>query len=100
MVNVANANPISSGAFVMRHKIEAVVNCLRELEEGLSVHDSIMDAASAGMYEMSELCEAICYARDALARVGRISEVMECIGGEVTRLRWEICKLKKNRSMA
>ena len=79
----------------MRRKIELIGEYVKEVEERLSVHDSIMAAVSAVGCEMSDVCEAIGYARDALTRLRRISEAMESIGGEVTRLRWEISKAKR-----
>lgn len=82
----------------MRRKIELIGEYVKEVEQRLSAHDSIMDGASAGVYEMSLVCEAIDYARDALSRLYRISEAMESIGGEVTRLRWEICKATRCQS--
>ena len=84
----------------MRRKIELIGEYVREVEERLSAHDSIMAAVSAGGCEMSDVCEAIGYARDALLRLRRISEAMESIGGEVTRLRWEICKARRCQSPA
>jgi hypothetical protein len=84
----------------MRRRIEIIGDYIKDVEERLSAHDSIMDAASAGIYEMSAISESISYARDALARLSRISDAMESIGGEVTRLRWEICKMNRMQKMA
>ena len=89
-----------NGADEVRRRIELIGNYVKEVEERLSAHDSIIDAASAGVYEMSAISEAISYARDALFGLTRISEAMETIGGEVTRLRWEICKMNRRRKMA
>ena len=84
----------------LRQKIEIIGRSVRELECGLSAHDSIMAAAGGGIYELSEINEAIYYAKDALLRLGRISEAMEIIGGEVSRLRWEIDREKRQRTGA
>ncbi len=100
MLGSVDTPNLYSGALEMRQRIELIGNYVKEVEERLSAHDSIMDAASSGIYEMSAISEAIFYARDALARLGRISEAMESIGGEVTRLRWEICKMNARQKMA
>ena len=92
MVKTQDAPTLYTDTREMRRKIELIGEYVKEVEQRLSAHDSVMDGASAGVYEMSSVCEAIDYARDALSRLYRISEAMESIGGEVTRLRWEICK--------
>ena len=100
MFGAADVQGLYSSAFEMRRRIELIAEYTREVEERLSVHDSIMEAASCGLYEMSEISEAVCYAKDALLRLGRISETIESMGGEVTRLRWEIGKMKMRQKMA
>lgn len=78
----------------MRRTIELIGRYVKEVEDRLSVHDSIMDAASAGLYEMSGINEAIYFTRDTLTRLKRINEVMEGIGGEVSMLKWEIGRMR------
>jgi hypothetical protein len=94
-MQIDGAGRLYSGIPEMRRRIEIIVGYVREVESRLSVHDSIMEAASDGMATLSEINEAIYYAKDALMRLCRINEAMESIGGEVTRLKWEICKQKK-----
>ena len=100
MICALDAQGVSAGTFEMLRRIELIAEYVREIEEQLSVHDSIIEAASCGLYEMSAINEAICYARDALLRISRINEAMESIGGEVTRLKWEIGKTTKRQKMA
>lgn len=98
MVKTQDAPTLYADTREMRRKIELIGEYVKEVEQRLSAHDSIMEAASCGLYEMSEISEAVCYAKDALLRLGRISETIESIGGEVTRLRWEICKATRCQS--
>ena len=100
MIDTANVRQLSGGAHEIRQRIELIGDYVKDVEEKLSVHDSIMEAASMGLSEMSAISEAIYYAKDALLRLSRINDAMESIGGEVTRLRWEIGKMKKRQGMA
>lgn len=88
-----------TSAAEVRQRMEMIGDFIKEIEERLSVHDSIVGAASSGLSGLSEINEAICYARDALRRLSGINEVMEMIGGEVSRLKWELSR-KRARAFA
>ena len=73
-------------------RISAIRECIRSLEQSLSVHDAIMECASDSRANLAALSEAIYFSREALSGLRRINEVMECIGGEVSGLKWEISR--------